>query len=209
MQVLTIVLLMICNGQNPGLLTSGTFQNKFSKMPPPTSMHLWTRCRLLRVARRSSWRRSFIRTHGDSLFVLCDVSCDVIYYVIAVRARRMVRIFFLPYLGNRSKSDPCSYELFCLESHILSFPKVLQIPPESPCILLIVSEKRVLLYFYANSVYCLSTQINLRASAASDQASIYSRCTAVRLTRSGSNKWCHCIPLRYVKLGILNMRVEQ
>ena len=42
----------------------------------------------------------------------CDVSCDVIYYVIAVRARRMVRIFFLPYLGNRSKSDPCSYELF-------------------------------------------------------------------------------------------------
>ena len=46
----------------------------------------------------------------------------------------MIRIFFLPYLGNRSKSDPCSYEIFCLESHILSFPKVLQIPPESPCI---------------------------------------------------------------------------
>jgi len=65
----------------------------------------------------------------------CDVSCDVIYHLIAVRARRMVRIFFLPYLGNRSKSDPCSYELFCLESHILSFPKALQIPPESPCIL--------------------------------------------------------------------------
>ena len=57
----------------------------------------------------------------------------VIYYVIAVRACRMVRIFFLPYLGNRSKSDPCSCEFFCLESHILSFPKVLQIPPESPC----------------------------------------------------------------------------
>ena len=45
----------------------------------------------------------------------------------------MVRIFFLPYLGNCSKSDPCSYELFCLELHILSFPKVLQIPSESPC----------------------------------------------------------------------------
>ena len=70
-----------------------------------------------------------------SYYDACDVSCDVIYYVIAVRARRMVRIFFLPYLGNRSKSDPCSHELFCLESHILSFPKVLQIPPESPCIL--------------------------------------------------------------------------
>jgi len=41
-----------------------------------------------------------------------DVSCDIIYYVIAVRARSMVRIFFLPYLGNRSKSDPCSYEFF-------------------------------------------------------------------------------------------------
>ena len=69
-----------------------------------------------------------------SYYDACDVSCDIIYYVIAVRARRMVRIFFLPYLGNHSKSDPCSCELFCLESHILSFPKVLQIPPESPCI---------------------------------------------------------------------------
>jgi hypothetical protein len=68
-----------------------------------------------------------------SYYNACDVSCDVFDYVIAVRARRMVRIF-LPYLGNRSKSDPCSYELFCLESHILSFPKVLQIPPETPCI---------------------------------------------------------------------------
>src|SRR5215510_5075068 len=46
---------------------------------------------------------------------------------------RMVRIFFLPYLGNRSKSDPYSYTLFCLESHILSFTKLLQIPPESAC----------------------------------------------------------------------------
>ena len=69
-----------------------------------------------------------------SYYDACDVSCDAIYYVIAVRARRMVRIFFLPYLGNRSKSDPCSYKLFCLESHVLSFPKVLPIPPESPCI---------------------------------------------------------------------------
>ena len=68
-----------------------------------------------------------------SYYDACDVSCDVIYYVIAVRARRMVRIFFLPYPDNRSKSDPYLYELFCLESHILSFPKVLQIPPESPC----------------------------------------------------------------------------
>ena len=64
-----------------------------------------------------------------SYYDACDVRCDVIYYVIAVRAPRMVRIFFLPYLGNRSKLDPCSYERFCLESHILSFPKVLQIPP--------------------------------------------------------------------------------
>ena len=40
MQVLTIVLLMICNGQNLGSSTSGTSHNKFSKMPPPTSMYL-------------------------------------------------------------------------------------------------------------------------------------------------------------------------
>ena len=37
---------------------------KFLKMPPPTSMHLCTRCRVLSVARRSSWRRSFIRTQA-------------------------------------------------------------------------------------------------------------------------------------------------
>jgi len=69
-----------------------------------------------------------------SYYDACDVSCDVIYYVIVVRARRMVPIFFVPFLGNRSKSDPCPYELFCLESHIISFPKILNIPPESPCI---------------------------------------------------------------------------
>ena len=53
------------------------------------------------------------QVHNGEYLHACDVSCDVIYYVIAVRARKMVRIFFLPYLGNRSKSDPCSYEL-CL-----------------------------------------------------------------------------------------------
>ena len=83
---------------------------------------------ILNALVRCGWWR-----HGEYLHA-CDVSCDVIYYVIAVRAHRMFRIFSLPYLGNRSKSDPCSYEHFCLESHILLFPKVLQIPPESPCI---------------------------------------------------------------------------
>ena len=81
----------------------------------------------------------------------------------------MVRIFFLPYLGNRSKSDPCSYELFCLESHILSFPKVLQLPPESPCILIIHSsfghmEKRhseVLFNILVESVGTSSSPWNL------------------------------------------------
>ena len=87
-----------------------------------------------------------------SYYDACDVSCDVIYYVIAVRARRMVRILFLPYLGNRSKSDPFSYELFCLESHILSFPKVLQIPPESLCTL------------YWQSTCHLRTKCNVRES---------------------------------------------
>jgi len=58
------VLLMIYNGQNLGRSTSGTSHNKLSKMPPPTSMHFWTHCRVLSVARRSSWRRSFIRTQA-------------------------------------------------------------------------------------------------------------------------------------------------
>jgi len=94
--------------------------------------HLWTTYIL-----KSFWH-SF--SHYQHMVIhplyynACDVSCDVTYYIIAVCACSMVCIFFLPYLGNRSKSEPCSYELFCLESHILSFPKVLQIPPESPCI---------------------------------------------------------------------------
>ena len=78
----------------------------------------------------------------------CDVSCDVIYCVIAVRARRMVCIFFLPYLGKRSKSDPGSYELFCLQSPILSFPKVLQISSESPCIFQILFLHIIFLYIF-------------------------------------------------------------
>ena len=88
----------------------------------------------------------------------CDVSCDVIYYAIAVRARRMVRIFFLPYLGNRSKSHPCSYELFCLESHILSFPKVLQIPPESPCISLLLNLMKVIIKVTETEWFHMSVQ---------------------------------------------------
>jgi hypothetical protein len=97
--------------------------------------HLWKfvmRC--ARLGRGTVWSLVDYEYHMCEFLHACNVSCDVIYYVIAVRARRMVRIFFLPYLGNCSKSDPCSYELFCLESHIPSFPKVLQIPPESPCI---------------------------------------------------------------------------
>jgi len=47
-------------------------------------------------------------------------ACDVIYYVIAVRARSMVRIFFLPYLGNRSKSDPCLYEFLLRITHTIT-----------------------------------------------------------------------------------------
>ena len=81
-QVLTIVLLMICNGQNPGSSSSGTF----SKMPPPTSMHLWPRCRVLRDARRSSFvnyvhSKAFLTqfftlaTHGDSPFLLRCMWC--------------------------------------------------------------------------------------------------------------------------------------
>ena len=59
-----------------------------------------------------------------------DASCSVS----AVHMRACTGIKKCPYLRNRSKSDPCSYELFCLASLILSYPKVVQIPPESPCI---------------------------------------------------------------------------
>jgi len=49
---------------------------------------------------------------NPSYYEACDVSCDVIFYVISIRARRMIRILFLTHLGNRSKSDPCSCEMF-------------------------------------------------------------------------------------------------
>jgi len=56
----------------------------------------------------------------------------------AVHMRECTGIKKFPWLRNRSKTDPCSYERFCLESLILSFPKVVQIPPESPCIYIYV-----------------------------------------------------------------------
>ena len=87
-------------------------------------------------------------------------ACDVIYYVIVVRARRMVCIFFLLYLGNRSKSDPCSYELICLESHILSFLKVVQIPSESPCILQLNLPSVFLIFYYSSSLKFSTNLIN-------------------------------------------------
>jgi len=40
-------------------------------------------------------------------------------------------------------------KFFCLESHILSFPKLLQIPPESPCICVCVCVC-VYIYIYIN-----------------------------------------------------------
>jgi hypothetical protein len=47
------------------------------------------------------------------------------FFVIAVRTRRMVRIFFLPYLGNRSKSDPCSLWTFLLRiTHTIIFQNI-------------------------------------------------------------------------------------
>jgi hypothetical protein len=84
MQVLTIVLLMICNGQDPGSSTSGTSHNKFSKMPPPTSMRLCIvprRCTRMSavISRHSCELRNSkvfltqfftLATDGDSPFVL-------------------------------------------------------------------------------------------------------------------------------------------
>jgi len=43
------------------------------------------------------------------------------------------------------------YELFCLESLILSFPKVVQIPPESPCILVTPMSNTTALNFTAQT----------------------------------------------------------
>jgi hypothetical protein len=61
LQVLTSVLLMICIGLNPGLSRPGTTHNKFSKMPPQTSVHFWTCCRVLcaLICRHSRELRTF------------------------------------------------------------------------------------------------------------------------------------------------------
>ena len=75
MQVLTIVLLMICNEQNPGSSKSGTSHNKCSKMPPPTSMHKCMSSMLMDIL--SIWHcqhRSNILALGKPLKNLCS-SC--------------------------------------------------------------------------------------------------------------------------------------
>jgi hypothetical protein len=87
---------------------------------------------------QTSTSQGFVRcrssvTHGDSPFVLRCMWCYLLRNCCSCSQDGPYLLFTVPYLGNRSKSDPCSYELFCLESHILSFPKVLQIAPESSC----------------------------------------------------------------------------
>jgi len=77
-------------------------------------------------------------THSDEV---CGVATFCLHWGVesagnanAVHMRACTGIKKCPKLRNRRKSYTCLYELFCLESHILSFPKVSQIPPESPCI---------------------------------------------------------------------------
>jgi hypothetical protein len=55
------------------------------------------------------------------------------------------------------ESEPCSYELFSLESHILSFTKVLQIPPESPCIFYMMNtDRKALDECFSNNFFYLA-----------------------------------------------------
>jgi hypothetical protein len=158
---------MTCNGQKAGSSTSDPSHNKFSKMPPPTSMHLWTRCRVLHVARSSSWRRSFIRTQAmlmratrSARYPLWCAKTPPTGIPINRNPRGLRFLLNHHNLGNRSKLDPCSYELFCLESHILSFPKVLQILPESPCICIRHLFWNFLFCDYHNVVAAALLQIN-------------------------------------------------
>ena len=63
--------------------------------------------------------------------------------LVVVNKHKTARVASCWFIIHCSKSDPCSYELFCLESHILSFPTVLQIPPESPCILQTCNARKI------------------------------------------------------------------
>ena len=142
MQVLTIVLLMICNGQNPGSSTSGTSHTNFQRCRHPQCIceRVAGYCVLHAVAHDDGplygHRHCCCELKGQHVYPLWCGTPPHSAIPINRNPRRLSRgmcIFFLTYLGNRSNSDQCSYEIFCLESHILSFPKVLQIPPESPC----------------------------------------------------------------------------
>jgi hypothetical protein len=79
-------------------------------------------------------------------------------------------------LSNRSKSDACLYELFCLESHILSFPKVLQIPPESPCMCLMLMKGMVSLRVTGVILLTMYNAIDVGSSI------LYIK-----------GVWCHCM----------------
>jgi hypothetical protein len=73
------------------------------------------------------------------------------------------------------ESDPCSYKLFCLESHILSLPKVLQIPPESLCI------RHIILVHYIVRSYNLQS-LNFKISKYSVWYIVYNiTCTLYHL----------------------------
>jgi len=70
--------------------------------------------------------------------------------VSAVHMRPCTGFKKCPWLRNRSKSDPCSYQLFYLDSLIPSFPKVVRIPPETSC---------VYIYIYIMCIYIQYTYI--------------------------------------------------
>ena len=75
----------------------------------------------------------------------------------------MLVYYFLPFVVNNryllfqvssghnsvTVQNRTHVELFCLESLILSFPKVVQIPPESPCI-----QVCIYIYIYIYIVGC-------------------------------------------------------
>ena len=80
----------------------------------------------------------------------------------------MLVYYFLPFIVNnryllfrvssghnsvtvQNRTHVC-YELFCFESLILSFPKEVQIPPESPCILWTVKTTLYLVLLFSEKI---------------------------------------------------------
>ena len=119
-----------------------TVQNKCSTIPPSTSVHFSTLLTTVHLALLGSSWLSLLQ-EGSTVHSASDqfVSCVHFFYVdFAFHPSPETKIgsvrynFKQLYVHTNWKLDTCLFELIYSEYSILPPPKILTIPPETPCI---------------------------------------------------------------------------